>query len=523
MSEVEVSLSRAELQIALKNDCVMALSFYLGPELTLEVPDFHQEIWEELLSIIETVSHPDFLIGHLQKLFAVPREHSKSTLIKIACIIFLRYSPLRFLLYVSKTATIALNALRDIVNWFKSEQEVMLFGAPTVEKHNESEGTFIYHIGLPGNANKKKRVILKAIGQGHQARGLLVDSMRPELLILDDIEDLDTADGGTQQLKLDEWTMGSLLKASAKRSVRIFLGNMVRSTTLLARLSKDPEWNPTVFGALVKDRETGELKALWGPKGEDSPGLWTVEKLLEDYRKYRKIGLGHVWETEMMNLSQDSLLTQNMDKTPMVEFVSPEDVESGFIVMDPAFGLKAWNDETAFTVHVRKKGYPIPILVDHRVGRMTEDQQFDTFVELSYQWNLTTWVIESVAAQRLYFSLFRMLMIDRLIPEGVFTMKPITGGKESKASRITAFRNVCNSKSYAIAQSQEEVKFLLEEYSPDTNKHDDLCDSSAFGPIVWAEYGTEIIERGVHNVVGALMQQAGIDMSNRSESDVCRF
>lgn len=520
---VEVELSKAELIVALKRDCVMALSFYLGEELTLEVPDFHQEIWEELLEIVEKVNQPEFLIGHLQKLFAVPREHSKSTLIKVAVILFMRYSPLRFTLYVSKTATIALNALRDVVNWFQSPQEIELFGAPVREKHNESDGTFIYHIGLGRADGKRKRIILKAIGQGHQARGLLVDSKRPELLILDDIEDYDTADGGTQQKKLDEWTMGSLLKASAKRSVRIFLGNMVRSTTLLARLSRDQEWNPTVFGALVKDKETGELKALWGPKGPDSPGLWTVESLLEDYRRYRKLGMGYIWETELMNLSQDSLLAANLDNMPMVEFVSPEEVESGFIVMDPAFGLNSWNDDTAFTVHVRMKGYPIPILVDHRVGKMTEEQQLDAFLELSYIWNLTTWVIESVAAQRLYFSLFRLLLLDRQMRPEMFLMLPIHGKKEAKASRITAFREIGKSKSYAMAASQIDVKLKLEEYSPTTSAHDDLCDSAAYGPLVWAEHGESVTSRGVQNVVGSLMQGVGIDTGDKGESDVCLY
>lgn len=519
---VEAIVSRKELLEAIQRDCVLFLSFYLQEELTLEVPEFHIEIWDEFLDLLDTVNHPDYLIGHLQKLIAVPREHSKSTLCKLAVILFMRYSPLRFTLYVSKTSTVALNAIRDVVSWFKSPQEVELYGAPRIEKHNETEGTFILWIGLGRSNGSQKRIILKAVGQGHQVRGLLVDSMRPEFIIMDDIEDLDTADGGTQQRKLDEWTMGSLMKASAKRSIRLMLGNMVRSTTLLARLAKDPEWNPTVYGALVKDKATGELKALWGPSEDGlTPGLWSVKRLLEDYRKYRKIGLGYIWETEMMNLSQDSLLTANLDKMPIVEFVSPEEVESGFIVMDPAFGQKAWNDDTAFTVHVRKRGYPIPIIVDHRVGKMTEDQQLDTFLELSYAWNLSTWVIESVAAQRLFFSLFRLLLMDRLIPPETFLMLPITGGKEAKSSRITAFREAAKAKSYAMAANQIDIKLKLEEYSPDTAKFDDLCDSASYGPLVWASYGEEVKSRGVHAIIGGLMQAAGIDTNNKGEADVC--
>lgn len=514
MSFVTVEVDREQLKEAIRWDCVTCLSFYLGEELTLEVPEFHEEIWDEFLAILETVSHPDFLIGHLQKLFAVPREHSKSTLAKLAVILFMRYSPLAFTLYVSKTATVALNAIKDIVAWFKSPREVELYGAPEVEKSNETEGLWILWIYRADGS--RKRIILKAVGQQHQVRGLLIDSKRPELVIIDDIEDYDTADGGTQQQKLDTWAMGALMKATARRSVRIFIGNMVRSTTLLARLSKDSEWNPTVFGALVRDKETKQLKPLW-------PGRWTTESLLAEYRKYRKAGMGHIWETEMMNLSADSILTRSLDNAIIIPDVSPEQITGGFICLDPAFGKKAWHDESALTVHVRVKGYGIPFICDSRVGKWSEDQILDQFVELSYYWNLTTWCIESVAAQKLLIPLFRLLLRDREVNPDLFTMLPIQLGTTTKASRIVGFRDTVAAKSYGLTEGQIDVKLKLEEYTPDTEDHDDLCDSAAYGPAIWNLYESTIEANGIHNVAGRLLQPDthGVNMNNEGEVDVC--
>lgn len=509
-----VAVSKEELIHAIRHDCVTFLAFYLQDELTLEVPDFHQEIWAEFLAFLEQVNRPDFIVGRLQKLFAVPREHSKSTLAKLAVILFMRYSVFSFTLYVSRTGPLAKRALKDVVMWLRSPQETELYGEAVEIKANESEGIWIYSIGLPGGG--RKRIILLGMGMGQQVRGTLIDNKRPQFVIMDDIEDYETADGGFQQEKLDEWALGSLIKAMARTGFIVFLGNMVRSTTLLARLSTDPEWNPTVFGCLVRDKRTGELRALW-------QGRHTVEGLLKEYRTYRKLGKGHIWETEMMNLSGDKLLQQSLENAVVVPFVSPEEVQCGFICLDPAFGQKSWNDESGITVHVRTKEEGIPLLVDSRHGRFSENEIFDQLLELSYYWNLTTWCIESVAAQKLLIPFFKLLMTERQIPHEVFTLIPIMTAQKAKATRILAFRQAVAQRSYAFAESQRELLMILEEYTPQSSDHDDLPDSAAYGPIVWDLHGVTIEAVGSISIAGRLMQVEGLNTENAGESDVCPF
>lgn len=516
MSEsVQVNIGRAELLAAIRHDCVTFFSFYIGEELTLEIPQMHIEVWEELLQHLEEVNDVNFLVGHLQKLFAIPRDHSKSTIAKLAIVLFMRYSVLRFTMYVSKTSAVASAAMRDVVLWLRSPQEIALYGEPEKLKSNEQEGLWILIIGIPGGGRKK--IILKAIGQGHQVRGTLIDNLRPDFVVIDDIEDYETADNGVQQQKLDTWTLGSLMKATAKRSFRLFLGNMVKSTTLLARLAKDPSWNPTVFGALVRDKETKELAPLW-------PGRWSVESLLADYRSHRRNGVGHIWETEMMNLSGDSLLKMNLDTATMIPLPNPEELTAGFIVLDPAFGEKSWNDESAITVHCRVNELGIPALIDSEKGRWSESVIMDKLIEKSYYWNISTWVIEAVAAQKLFIPLFRLMLSDRQIPDGVFTILPISGGtKDSKASRIVAFRRSVHAKSYAIAESQIDLKMKLEEYSPDSKKHDDECDSAAFGVLVWNMYGEVIEAQGIQTIAGRLMKAKEQRIEDAGEQSVARF
>jgi hypothetical protein len=267
----------------------------------MTVPDLHIDVWNELLRMVDQAN----MVGvseSLRKLFAVPREHAKSTVAKLAVILILKYTRFAFVLYVSKTNPIAKNAIRDILMWLASDQERELHGPITAIKSSETESLWIYDVAIRDSADKPpriKRCIFKALGAEQQIRGMLIMNRRPEIVVIDDIEDLDNTTPDLQP-KLDEWFMGSLMKAFSSNNIVLFIGNMIRKTTLLARLSRDPEWNPTVYGCLVKDRETGELKSLW-------PEKWSVEHHLKEYAAYRRLGTGHVWEAEMMNLTQDDI------------------------------------------------------------------------------------------------------------------------------------------------------------------------------------------------------------------------
>jgi hypothetical protein len=492
----EYEFDKEQLLRLIQRDCDLMLSFYLGDKLDLGVPEFHRELWDEFLHLLDEVNHPDMLVGILKKLLGVPREHAKTTLTKIACILFLRYSRLRFLAYVSNTGPSALNAVRDIFNWLTCEKEIQLYGQPIVEKKSESESLYILQIHVPGRP-KPKRIIMKAFGVETQIRGMNLDSDRPDLMVFDDVESRETASTAAQQAKLDANVMGTALKAMAKMGVVIFIGNMISETTLLARLSKEPEWRSVVFGSIIRGVD-GHLRPLWEER-------WTLDKLLEDYATFKRLGLGHVWEAEMMNLTSKEILGESLANCPRPPRPMPDEIEAGFLTLDPAFGVNAWNDESAITCHVRMRGADLPLVVETWHGRVKEEALFDEMLAMSYRWGITTWCIESVAAQRLLIPLFKAYLLQRGLSPDLFLMLPITGGKESKPSRIVAYRSSCAVGSYGIVEEEQDLVERLESYSPDTEKHDDVCDSAAFGLIVWALHGTTVTSQGRQDIVGALM------------------
>lgn len=507
-----VSLDIAQLREMMRTDCATYLAFYLEDEITLEIPELHEEIWDEMVAMVRAVNLPTFT-GHLQKLFCVPRGHAKSTITKLAVILFLRYSYMSFALYVSSTSGIAVNAVKDIVSWLTSDKERQVYGPVHVHQANESKQIWTLTISTPDFG--EKYIILKALGSDQQVRGLLIDNKRPEIIVMDDCEDNDTAATPATQQKLDVWVLGNLLKASARRSIRIMLGNMIKSTTLLARLSKNPDWKPTVYGAIVRDKVTKELKPLW-------PGLYTVDGLMKEWADYRALGTGHVWVYEMMNMTADSVFKTTMDSAERTPRPNPDQIESGIITLDPAFGEKAYHDESAITVHVRIKGSGIPWIVETRHGRWKEEEILDNLISLSYYWNLSTWGIESASAQKLLIPLFRAFLKDRLIPPQLFTMIPLPNGGTAKSSRIIALCNAVGEGSYGIVDEEEELVQLLGTYDPSSKSPDDRCDSAAYGPIAWAQAGAMIQDAGTIKEMFALLQNGQIE-GNVHQSDLVPY
>ena len=485
-----IRVKRDELLAALRFDCVTFFAFFLQDELDLEVPDVHEDIWHELLEMIEQVNQPG-VMRKLRKLFAVPRGFAKTTVAKLAVILLLKYTGLSYVLYASKTVGHGKNAIRDIIFWLCSPQYEELHGKPLQMKAAETEGMWIYKIPIRDYLTgeiQMKICIFKAIGANTHIRGSNIMNRRPDIIVADDIEDNDNT---TQELqpKLDEWFLGAFMKAFATRYVMIFIGNMIRETTLLARLSKDPEWNPTVYGCIVRNKETGEIQSLWEAK-------FPLDELLAEYRSFRKLGQGHIWEVEMMNLTQDEIFVASLDNAVRPPDPTPGDLEAGVLILDPKFGESAWTDSTAITVHARIKGLGIPCIIDHYVGRVTEEQMFDEMLRLSWKWGISTWVIESDVAQRVLIPYFKLLFKDRLLRANAFAILPIFTNRVQKTARIMTFRNSVSSGTYAVSESQQDIIEQFVTYKPG-QKHEDLIDSASHGSTVWTTHESIINDQGI--------------------------
>lgn len=472
VSDVETASVDAdirEIKALLRLDFEFFIVFFLADQLDMEVPEFHGEIWS-LLTDQEKE----------RVLLAIPRDHAKTTLAKLAVIWYWLFTSHRFCVYLSNTNAIAKAACKDIIEYLSNANFIQVFGQVEMLKASENESLWIFN--LPMGNGREKRCILRAIGQGQQMRGINIDNQRPDIAVLDDVEDNENTDSEFQQKALDRWIFGPFLKALARKKKILWLGNMLSKTCLLARLSRLPRWNPVVFGCLVKDTVTQQLEPLW-------PGKWTKEALKEDFEEYRNVGQIETWMCEMMNMpghGENGFTVQqiNYQASP-----TPDGIVAAWITIDPAFGLHADNDETAIAVHViPKEGLPMTVCVAH--GRMDEHEMFRTTLGLATYWNAWTWGIEAVAAQKVLITLFTVLLAGIRLTDRNVEMIPLISGKgDPKVARIRAFVGSMANKEWAIPSDDIDITNQIVNYDVrKKEQEDDIVDACAYGPTMMEIY-----------------------------------
>lgn len=469
----QVGLSHEDIVEALHKDAEFFINFYLGEELEFPVPQFHIDGWNLITQ--EMI----FYIA-----LALPRGHAKTTLSKLCCVWYLLFTPTRFIVYVSNTANVAVEACQDIIKYILSSNHAQIFGVPRFTIQREGHGYYKFHMNCPDGKGGfyEKFVILKALGAGQQVRGLNIDNQRPELAIVDDLEDNDNTATPLLQKKLKVWFFGAFMKAmSKKRHKVIYLGNMLSNQSILYYVVEQSKmWHTMRFGCLLSNGQP-----LW-------PEMWSHEAIQNDYIEYQKNGLSHLWFAEMMNLpmAEGQALIDPADIT-YLPVVVPGEQKNAFITFDPAISQKTWANDSALAVHawIRDRWQIVEVVK----GKFELDQIFHIIVELCHRWNTRCVGIEKGAFQIGIKLIFEILM--KSFNQTFYTYE-IEHKNRSKVERLAAWCSLLRSKHWVLTEGEQVVTQQLIGFDPlKTNNIDDVIDACAMGPVMTEYYMSEILDQ----------------------------
>lgn len=475
---VQVELNA--LAYALEHDRELFFQFFLHEQLTHPVPDFHVEIFNQIVDMqVE------------QFALAVPRGHAKTTIVKLAVVWILLYRSFRFIVYGSNTTRVAQDECRDIVNFVESENFVAVFGRIEWEKRNESDGLYIFTL-------RGKRCILRALGAQQQVRGLNIDNQRPELLILDDAEDDENTATQSQREKFKRWVFGPLFKATARHCKKLWIGNLVSAHCLLNYFCESQHWASVKYGAIRADGTP-----LW-------PDMFSLEYLKADFQQYTDAGMQAKWFAEMMNLPvPEGLGLITAEEITYRPSRTPGDVEAAFITIDPAFSQKTSADRSAIAVHGLVDG--IWQIVAYWTGKVGLFEMFAITYQFCVYWRVNTVGIESVQAQAALISMFEFMFIERGM-NGI-TVLPMFAGGRRKTERIMAWCALLKDGTYTLTEGEIDITTQLLTYDPKrVENDDDLIDACAYGAQMISTHLGLLRFRG--NVADAVATQ---------EVQVCKF
>jgi hypothetical protein len=373
-----VGVSRDEAISAAKEDlnffgalCLPDVFVYLFPPVFLA-------IWQLLTDGAKKQQGQDKLA------IGLPRGFGKTILLKLYVVWLVLFSDRRFILVVCNTAALAENFVADVVDILDSPNIKRLFGDWRIglEKDTQPLKKFAF-AGRP--------VILAALGSGSSLRGLNIKFVRPDCIIMDDMQSREEAESHIEAAKTLTWMLGTLLKANNKtRCQFIFVGNMYPfDGSILKKLRSNPAWYSFICGAILADGQS-----IW-------PELRSVEDIMDELENDTSMGHPEIFYSEVMN-DDEAGNKAGIDITKINVFKEdefdglPQEPEAGFVLIDPSAG-KRKGDSVAIGAVLIFDGKPV--LREVAVDAFNPAQQVDMCLKLCLKYGLTAILVESVAYQ----------------------------------------------------------------------------------------------------------------------------
>lgn len=259
-----------------KYDRPRAHKYLFGHRHKDEDPAFHQEMMELLYDPHPRVSVMAF------------RGAAKSTYIEEYALLTALFGEGVFILIVGPKWESACERLYPIRNELETNDLIIeLFGDQKSSPWSMDELVL---------ANGVK---LQAIGSGQSMRGKKHNDERPDVAIIDDLEDEENIRTEESRARTDRWLTGTLLPALHPTKGRVrFAGTAIHPKSLIVKKCNDPKWKSRIFPIVNIDSETGEEKSAW-------PSRFPMEWIKDKREEYLNSGNFIEWEQEYMCRAED--------------------------------------------------------------------------------------------------------------------------------------------------------------------------------------------------------------------------
>lgn len=140
---------------------------------------------------------------------------------------------------------------------------------------------------------------IQAVGSGQSMRGKKHNDERPDVAIIDDLEDEENIRTEESRDRTERWMTGTLLPAlhPTKGKVR-FVGTAIHPKSLIIKKCNDPKWKSAIFPILNIDLETGQEKSAW-------PSRFPLSWVKDQQQQYLDAGRYIEFEQEYMCRAED--------------------------------------------------------------------------------------------------------------------------------------------------------------------------------------------------------------------------
>lgn len=308
----------------------------------------------------------------LQKVvIAAPRGFGKSSIVNMAYPAWnILFKEKKYIVPISASAGKAIEQSENLKMGLRSNENVLhLFGDIKSKDDPFSKTDWVTQSGI--------KVLPR--GAGQQLRGSRHDVYRPDLFIVDDLEDDEAVESKEQREKLKQWFFSSVMNSVDRGSKDwriIVIGTVLHQDSLLSNLLVDPSWH-AVRLELCNDK----FQSNW-------PDFMSDEEVRALYEEYKSSGMGDVFYREFRNIPI-SLDEQGFREEYFRYYDETEDQLNRdpdiitVILCDPAKTMAKGSCDTALaavSVNTRKQRIYVREVVE---GRMTPAETYDQMFDMA--------------------------------------------------------------------------------------------------------------------------------------------
>ena len=232
---------------------------YLPHYFVRKSPNFHEEldeIWKKgVLKSMYPIKDAVKISRHdgCRKAIAAPRGHAKSTT-------FTFKDTIHAALYEYKHYILILSDSSEQADGFLGDIKVELEENPIIkEDFGELEGKLWKSNGMLTS----KGVKIESIGSGKKIRGRRHRNWRPDLIVLDDIENDENVNTPEQRKKLENWYYKAVSKAGDTYTDIVYIGTILHYDSLLSKVLNNPEYGVKKYRGVISFAKNEKLWEAW--------------------------------------------------------------------------------------------------------------------------------------------------------------------------------------------------------------------------------------------------------------------
>lgn len=233
---------------------------YLSHYFSRKTPKFHEELDDIWYKGVLKSKNPLKAAKEISKskgsrqAIAAPRGHAKSTNLTFKDTLHaVLYRYKHYCILISDSSEQAEEFLENIKTEIEENTDI-------IEDFGILKGNKVWRSGV---ILTKTGIKVEAIGSGKKIRGRHHRNWRPDLIVLDDIENDENVNTPEQRKKLKSWFDKAVSKAGDTYTDIVYIGTVLHYDSLLSNVLKNPRYHAKKYRAVISWADNRKLWDEW--------------------------------------------------------------------------------------------------------------------------------------------------------------------------------------------------------------------------------------------------------------------